>query len=224
MGFETKTLLAIALTAAVPLGAATATPVFRVTEAYTGVSGEDGTPDWFEVTNFGTTTGDTGTLIYDDESVDIADAGTLTAINLAPGGSAVFLIEGLPINVADFNAIWGAGIAVGVTSAGGGLGGSDDAVNIATNEGGVFTVVDTLGYSATGGQQTLSDPTGLGPVGLSTLGQAGVFESNPFFNDSIGDVNNLITLVGSPGVVPEPASAGLVALGAIALLCRRRSA
>ncbi len=226
MGFETTKRLAAALAAAAPLSVAAATPLFRVTEAYTGISGDDGTPDWFEVTNFGTTTGDTGTLIYDDESADIADAGALSSILLAPGESAVFLIEGLAFDVGSFETIWGSGIAVGVTTGGGGLGGGDDAVNIATDEAGVFTVVDTLTYTASGGRQTLSDPTGLGPLGLSALGQPGVIESNAFFNDnaSVGGLtDNQTTLFGSPGVVPEPASLALVGIGALAVLRRRRT-
>lgn len=225
MTFTTRKLLAATLLAAAPLGNAAADPLFRVTEAYTGVSGEDGTPDWFEVTNFGDTAGDTGGLLYDDSGPNLGDAGTLSSVSLAPGASGVFLIEGELTDVADFNAIWGSGIVVGTTSAGGGLGGSNDEVNLAADVGGVFTILDTLAYAETGGRQTLSDPTGEGPVGLSGLGQPGVYESNPFFNDNAnvgGPTNNLTTLFGSPGVVPEPASLALVGLGGLALRGRRR--
>ena len=82
---------------------AQANPLWRVTEIYAGISGEDGTNDWFELTNVGSMPGDTGTLFYDDESADILEAGQLDSFILAPGESAKTLEK--------IQGIWGSTIA-----------------------------------------------------------------------------------------------------------------
>lgn len=213
------------LAMAAATGSATAAPLFKVTEAYTGVSGEDGTVDWFEVTNFGDMDGDTGTLLFDDSNPSVSSAGTMTSFILSPGESAVFLIEGLATDITDFTTIWGSIAHLGVTSAGGGLGDDTDSVNIGVDNAGTFDVIDSLEYTATlaGELQTIEDVAGDGPIALSVLGSNGAYESNAFFNDNIGGAEESIALIGSPGLVPEPASLVLLGLGGLALAGRRRA-
>ena len=57
---------------------------------------------------------------------------------------------------------------------------------------------------------------------MSVLGVNGAFASETFFNDNLGLPNNEATLVGSPGVVPAPGAAALLALGGLVGARRRR--
>lgn len=204
---------------------ASATPNFKLTEAYTGLSGPDGTADWVEVTNFGTSTGDTSTLWYDDESLDIGSAGQLPSFMLAPGESAVFLVDldaGTEADeVAAFNALWGAGINVAGFVGGGSLGGGGDTAALLTAGG---DVIDTLSYASGGAAATFEDPSGMGTPVLSQLGVNGAFESAPFANENLNPIDPfLITLVGSPGIaVPEPTALGLVLVTLLAGAASRR--
>jgi hypothetical protein len=194
---------------------------FQITEVYVGLSGEDGTEDWIEVTNMGDMAGDTGTLIYDDESFDPDAGGDLPSFTLEPGESAVFLVAagdplGYPDAISEFEGIWGAGMTIGATDAGG-LSQNGDIAVIMTADG---TILDAVAFDDTvGGQLATIDSIGDTPM-VSQLGVHGAYESNPFFNDNIGDPPNyMISLVGSPGLIPEPASLLLLA---VAGLIRRR--
>ncbi len=213
--------------------ATVAAPMFQITEVFVGLDGPDGTPDWIEVTNVGDMAGQTGGLVYDDVSADIGDAGTLTDLSLAAGASAVFLLDNAPVDdvtysndeagaLAEFAAIWGAGITVGFTNGGGGLGnGGSDAANI--GEGDFSTNLSTAAYTGPFAGQLATIDFVSGSETLSVVGVNGAYESNPFFNDDFGTSPDfLVTLVGSPGVIPEPATLSLLGLGAVALLRRRR--
>ena len=200
---------------------------FRITEAYVGVTGEDGTPDWIEVTNFGDMAGDTGTLWYDDESLDVSAGAQLTSFSLEPGESAVFLVtdDVTDTSAAEFTALWGSVPNLGEGRDGGGLSQNGDTAAILLGDG---TVVDTLEFSGLpqSNNATIEDLTGLATpaqLALSVAGVNGAYESAPFFNDNIG-VNDMLTLVGSPGVnVPEPAAAmlGFIAVAGLAAARRR---
>jgi hypothetical protein len=190
---------------------------FRITEAYTGVSGSDGTADWFEITNFGAGAGTLDGLFYDDESADPTNNYALPAFTLAPMESAVILIEADPGDVAVFEAFWGlagSGVQIGVTG-GGSLGQGGDAVWVFESNQPGAAAIDSLVYDgALGGTaSTIEDVTGMGPLALSQVGVNGAFAS-------VGTAapGNLI---GSPGVIPEPASLMLLGLGAAALRRRR---
>lgn len=217
--FRTAVALVVAtLTTSIALGAAD----FRVTEIYAGLSGEDGTEDWIEVTNFGDMAGDTGTLIYDDESLDPTAGGDLSSIILQPGESAVFITSvgsEAANQIALFEAIWGTGAKIGTAAGGGGLSQGGDTAAILLSDG---TVVDALTYNFNDlGLSTIDDSSGTDTPVLSVIGVNGAYESNPFFNDNIGGPNNMVTLIGSPGIVPEPTSVLMCLIG-LATLARRR--
>ncbi len=218
------------LTAIAALALSTA-PLFaasdlQITEIYAGITGEDGTEDWFELTNVGDVAIDTGGLYYDDESADPTIGGELSSIVLQPGESAVFLIDANDDDVLDFEAVWGMGIAVGTTDDGGGLSQGGDAVFLFESGDAGAAVVDSVAF----GSLEFDPPaTGIadvdGMVVAAVLGVDGAFESNAFFNDNIGDANDMITIIGSPGsfgsaVIPLPAPvllflSALLPLGAL---------
>jgi hypothetical protein len=213
---------------AIALAAGTASAELTVTEAFVGLSGEDGTVDWFELTNTGNSAMDTASLVYDDDSADIADGGQLDSFMLAPGESAVFLIsdDNEPSNEDDFttatgefDAIWGAGINVGLTNGGGNLGQGGDAINLfSVSDMMLISTTDTPG-ALSGNLQTIDFVSG---ATASVLGVNGAFESNPFFNDNLGLPGNEAILVGSPGVIPAPGAAALLSVAGLAAARRRR--
>lgn len=210
----------IAMTAIV--SSVDAAAVFEITEAYIGTSGEDGTLDWFELTNLGDMAGSTGGLYYDDASADPTKDYALSSFNLNPGESAVFLIEASsPTDISDFEAVWGTGINLGTAGSGGGLGGGGDTAFIFDGNTAGANVIDSATYGGT--FDDLTTTIQFSPAGTpsnSVLGIAGAYESNEFFNDNIGGAEEMISLVGSPGsyeAVPEPAAALLLMLASVSL-------
>ena len=212
------------------LFASTASANLQITEVYSGVSGEDGTADWIEVTNFGAVSIDTGDFYYDDISANVPEGGQLDSFVLAPGETAIFLIslnltEELVDDVTyanvveEFLGIWGPVPNVGITNGGGSLGQPADTANILDTGN---NVVDSFAYASSGVLATFDDSDGDGTGPLSVVGVNGAYESNVFFNDNLGLPNDEATMIGSPGVVPEPASLALVGLGGLAMLKRRR--
>lgn len=212
-------------------GNALAAPAFQITEVYSGLSGEDGTVDWIEVTNTGASTGDTSTLLYDDTGPNVADAGTLDSFMLAPGESAIFLLDDEPSDdatystaIEEFTAIWGAGISVGLTNGGGNLGQNGDEAYLGVDNAGSFDIIDSLIFTAAlGGElETIEDLDRATDPRLSVFGVNGAFGSAFFFNDNLGVPGNMIALTGSPGIaIPEPASALLAMIGLLAVARRR---
>ncbi|MEM1097275.1 MAG: PEP-CTERM sorting domain-containing protein [Planctomycetota bacterium] len=214
--------------------AASASANPTITEIYIGLPGEDGTADWFEITNF---TGSTLTygdneLFYDDESADFADADALPAFTLLDGESLVVLLDDAPEDLTDFDTVWGTGInRVGIDGAG--LGQSGDAVTL-------FDGPSNIIASAAVVPESVSMPTApANPLlqlqtfdtlngGRSELGDSGVFSSNTFQNEDIISTDPPtvldVALIGSPGfAIPEPATAAALALlGVVGL--RRRNA
>jgi hypothetical protein len=196
----------------------------QITETWTGLSGEDGTADWIEVTNFGDTVADTGNYWYDDNGPTIGSGGNLDSFLLGQGESAVFLLDTAPADinyttaVEEFEAIWGLIANLGQTNGGGNLGQGGDSANLMLGDG---TVIDTLAYASSGDFPTFENLNNT--VQLSVDGVNGAYESAQFFNDNIGPTPDfLVSMVGSPGAVPEPASILLLCSGAVCILMRRR--
>ncbi len=210
--------------------AATASADLEISEVFIGLAGPDGTEDWVELTNTGISTLNfaAGDLFYDDESASIIDGGALPAFTLDPGESVV-VIPGLdPADVAgalsEFDAVWGPGINILTTDGGGGLSQNGDAVFILDSGG---STVDTFAYTDLDALPLGFDPAATFDVaqggGASVLGVGGAYESNEFFNDNIGTAPDfLVTIIGSPGVIPEPGTLALLGLGAAAMGLRRR--
>lgn len=205
------------------VASANAAPIFQITEVYAGISGDDGTPDWIEVTNLGDMNGDTGILYYDDESLSAAAGVQLPSFDLSVGESAVFIVTGdaSSDSITDFTTIWGAITNLGFATGGGGLKQSGDTAAILLSD---DTVIDSLTFGFSG-TATLEDPTGMGTGSLSMVGVNGAYESNAFFNDTLGLPGDVATLIGSPGTivgVPEPASLlmALAAVGTLVFRCR----
>jgi hypothetical protein len=219
----TKALAVVALCGSAQLASAAAD--FRITELYTGLSGPDGTADWFEITNFGSTSGDTGLLWYDDESADPTVNDQLPSFILNPGDSAVFVL-GLAGDVATWESIWGTGITVGAVD-GAGLGQGGDSVFLFDGNTSGAGVVDSATYPEALSNQLFTIEIGPnGSQSLSIEGVNGAFASNAFPNEDFNPEDPfLVNLVGSPGtsVVPVPAAVWLFgsALGLLAGIRRK---
>lgn len=207
------------LTAILALGAAVnfAAANLYITEAYTGVSGNDGTPDWFEISNYGVADASLAGLYYDDDSANPANNYALPAFTLTPGESAIVLIESNANQIPGFYAFWGlspADVQVGVTG-GGSLGQGGDAVWVFQGNTAGAPVVDSLIFpgSLAGLNGTIEDNSGVGPLTNSVLGVNGAFQS-------IGGTG-IGLLIGSPGITPEPASLALLGIGGLLAIRRR---
>jgi hypothetical protein len=231
-------LVALAVMAAV-VGTAAAAADLQITELYAGLTGEDGTEDWLELTNYGDTAADMGgdandlfgsagwNFYYDDESADPTKNTALRGIlSIAPGESVIYLIDstvsGAPGNIDDMQTIWGGGYQVGIIANAGGLGQGGDAAYVFDGNLEDSNTVDSASYDSIGDLATL-DVAPDGTTADSVVGVNGAYVSNAFFNDNIGEAPDYDwTLIGSPGVVPEPATMSLLALAGVAVLRRRR--
>ena len=210
----------IALAAAAGLASASIADL-RITEAYIGISGEDGTNDWIELTNTGGTDVDLAGLFYDDgSSPSSANGGTLKGRLLGAGDSIIVIVDADPVDqaqaVADFAAVWGSNIRA-IATDGGGFSQNGDFAAIVDASDNIITQVTTPGLP--GDTFSTIDYDFAGNPSLSALGVNGAFESNAFFDDDAPGV--AITLIGSP--VPAPAAAGLLGLAGRTAARRRRA-
>lgn len=214
----TRALISIAGIAAIS-GLASAD--VYVSEIYSGLSGDDGTSDWFEVTWNGAGTFDTGTLYYEDDSMDPLNAGALDSFILNTGESAVFLIDSGAADIADFLNIWGAVSNVGLAAGGGGLGQGGDGVFLYDGNSAGANLVTSQSFND-GHNTSLAtwEFDGLGGAQYSVVGVNGAYESASFFNDNYP--GEQATLVGSPGAVPAPGVIALLGLGGIFASRRQR--
>jgi len=217
-----KTTATIALIAA----AGSAFAGIEITETWAGLSGEDGTADWIEVTYYGAGTFDTGTIWYDDESLDINDGGQLDSFVLANGESAIFMQDTeasddatYTDSIEEFMAIWNYSGNIGFTNGGGGLSQNGDTAALLDAS---SNVLDSLTYDSSLGGDTATIEKLNGVIRQSVLGENGAYASDEFFNDNGAFDDNLGSIVGSPGVVPAPAGLALLGLGGLAAARRRR--
>lgn len=172
--------------------------------------------DWFEVTNIGSTTVNVGGYRMDDSSFSFGASVALNGVSsIAPGESVLFIESAAGAQIPDLRTLWGqiGSVQIGFYSGSGvGLSSSGDGVVLFDSAGAEITRV-TFGAATQGfsfGYNPLTDTFG----GNSVVGQFGArLADNP---------NNLPTpQTGSPGVIPAPGAAALLA-GAALLGARRR--
>ncbi|MGY4879352.1 ExeM/NucH family extracellular endonuclease [Vreelandella aquamarina] len=109
-----------------------------ISELWPGQSGSDVTEDWFEITNRSSETLDFSAtpLYYDDDSADPQDAVEIQGVTeLAPGESAIVMVDGNAEAVAEFRAAWSNletidSLKIGYAEGGSGLGGGGDAATV----------------------------------------------------------------------------------------------
>ena len=96
--------------------AAQAQPILRITEVMSS-SGTGGTPDWFEITNYGTEAANLTGFKVDDNSFALASAVSLVGVSTIAPGEKVMLVEtSTPdTSIPSFRNFWGGlnGIQVG---------------------------------------------------------------------------------------------------------------
>ncbi|MBO6513877.1 MAG: lamin tail domain-containing protein [Phycisphaerales bacterium] len=199
--------------AAIAFAGTTANAGLSITEIYAGMTGEDGTIDWIEVTNTSGAAIDTGSFYYDDESRSINDGGLLDSYMLGAGESAIFLISDdneasddvtYASAIAEFVSIWNYAGFVGLTNGGGNLSQNGDEAVLMTGTAGseVIESAAAFGTGFANSGATIDFVSG-SPVD-SVLGVNGAYESNLFFNDNFSFPNDMTSLVGSVGLVPSP--------------------
>lgn len=188
-------------------------------------SGTGGTPDWFELTNDGSSAVSLTGWKMDDGSFNIAAAVALSGISsIGAGESVIFIESAAGAGVASFRTFWGglANVQVGYYSGSGvSLGSGGDGV-------GVFNTLNTLvnqvsfGAATTGSSffwgwdaQGAIDPNYSGVV--STVGTIGT-QVGFVSADALGNIGSLGTAI----LVPAPGVAAFASL-ALAIRSRRRA-
>lgn len=224
-----KTAFVLAMAGVAAVASADVTDL-RITELFVGQPANNGTTDWLELTNYGTTSVSTGGLFYDDDSFDSTKNDALDALTLAPGESAVFLVSWeddftvASDAIDQFVAFWGTGIKVGVVTGGSGLGGGGDAAAVFANNTDLVPIT-SASYTDLGGLR--------GTIDYAAVSSSVAFRTNsngaesmlsmPWVFESIGTADDPArTLYGSPGAVPAPAAAGLLGLAGLGAARRRR--
>ncbi|RAW06621.1 hypothetical protein DKQ62_12955 [Halomonas elongata] len=172
-----------------------------VSEIWPGQSGSDITEDWFEITNTGDETLDFGQtpLYYDDDSANPEEAAQVQGLTtLAPGATAIVMVDGDAQAVEAFRQAWGAngdldGVEVGYTGDAAGLSGGGDQVTLWLGEPGRDTLAAMAAYPDTDANDAASwDVT---QQRFTTLEDGGV-ES-----DALGGDDDATPAVATPGRV-----------------------
>lgn len=198
-----RSLLSVTALGVVLAGSAQAQ--LRFTEAMSS-SGSGGTPDWFELTNLGSSAVDITGYKFDDSSAAFANAVALLGVTSIAAGQSVVFVEGTTTDVDAFRAFWGGldSAVIGFYSGSGiSFSSGGDGLNLYTGAG-VFVTGESFG-AASSGVSFGFDPATATFGALSAAGVNGAFVSA-----------NALANVGSPGAIPEPASAAAL-LGGLAL-------
>ncbi len=204
----------------------------QITEVYAGLHGEDGTADWIEVANLGSSPFDLSDLRYGDQILFGADGNNAPAgMQLAPSQVKVIVFgaaggdgdDGPDVTDA-FESLWGLPPDLLITG-GSGLNETGDTITLHDALGNIvdqvtFTSADTDDGRRLATLEIIDDV-----IGVSRLGVNGAYASQGFFNDDLGLVDDEAMLVGSPGEyipVPGPSSAGIAVMLFIGAARRRR--
>ena len=188
-------------------------------------SGTNGTPDWFEVTNDGSSAVSLSGWKMDDGSFNIAAAVALSGItSIGAGESVIFIESAAGAGVASFRTFWGGltNVQVGYYSGSGlGLSSGGDGVCLFNNLGVNVNQV-SFGAAITGSSffwgwdaQGSIDPNYSAVV--STVGTIGT-QVGFVSADALGNIGSLGTAIAVPG--PGVAAAAVLAL---AVRSRRRA-
>jgi MYXO-CTERM domain-containing protein len=202
--------------------AASASANLRITEVMSS-SGTNGTSDWFEVTNYGSSSMSITGWKMDDGSFNLAAAVALSGISsIGAGETVIFMESAAGAGVAAFSAFWGSGSTqVGFYSGSGvGLSSGGDGVCLFDTVGALTTQVSFgaattgssffYGYDAAGAVDASYNGliSSVGTIGTQVTGVS---------VDSVGNVGSIGTAIGT---VPSPAACAL--LGLCGLVARRR--
>ncbi len=230
-----KTLVrsSILTLAASLLAVETASAQIRITEVAPWASGNSPyTADWFELTNFGTSSVTLTGWTIDDNSNNSNSALFSGVTSIAPNESVIFLElatggDATTLRNSFLSTWFGANVPVGLqvgtytegVAGGVGFGTGGDTVSIYNGTAGTLQARVTFGTAdSVAPFQTFNNAVGLDSATISTLSVVGTNGAFVAVNDS-GEI-------GSPGIaVPEP-SAGLALMGGLATLLslRRRRA
>lgn len=216
----------------------------RFTEVMSS-SGTTGTPtaDWWEVTNYGTSSIDMTGWKFDDSSFLFANSVALNGVtSIAAGESVLFLEVGAggtaATNIANFRSFWGGAAATvqigSYTGSGVGLSSAGDGVVLFDAGGAEVTPRATFGAATTGSSfyyaySASGDPS-TSPNSSAIVSTLGTLDGQVTFNSA----STLPQNIGSPGTainaVPEPsgiafamAGLGLAAAAGIRRGCLSRS-
>jgi MYXO-CTERM domain-containing protein len=195
--------------------AASASANIRITEAMSSSNGNGAaTPDWIEVTNFGSSAVSLANWRVDDGSFSFAASVALNGIATINAGESVIFIESAAgAGIAGFRSFWGglggvqvgfySGSGVGLSSGGDGVGLFDASTALVTQVSfGAATSGSSFfwGYDATGGL----DPSYNGIVStVGTIGSQVTVSAN-------GDTASIGSAIPAPGVLALLGLAGLV--------------
>lgn len=194
----------------------------RITEVYpSGSANGTYAADWFELSNFGLTSVDLTGWKVDDNSFSFATAVAVRGVTTINPGQSIVFLEGnatgttdASINAAFVTAWFGGNAPGGLTLAN--YGGSG--VGLSSTADGV-SLFDSLGnlqakisFGATTAGFTFDNAAGLDDTTITQQSVNGINGAFVSFNAAE---------VGSPGVVPEPSSLGLLALGSVAAFAAR---
>lgn len=194
-------------------------PQIRITEVSAYGSGNAPyAADWIELTNFGAAAVNIAGWRFDDDSASFGSGVALNGVtSIAPGESVVFL-NSTTAATGFVNAWFGgtlpSGLQIGsYTGSGTGLSTNGDQVNIYDSLGTLVTGV-SFGASPTSNFATFDNAAGVSGGSISQLSVVGV--NGAFAAPSYADI-------GSPGVIPAPGAAALLALGGLIAGRRRRA-
>ena len=217
--------------------AAPASAQLRITEVMSS-SGVGGTPDWFEVTNYGLSPVTATGLKMDDNSFTFANAVDLVGISsIAAGETVVFLESAAGADIANYQTFWGGSGSTAqigyYTGSGVGFSSNGDGVVVFDSLGVEVTPQTSFPAATTGSSFYWSyDPTGSFVYGNASAGLVSTVGTIPGDNGGSSQVTYLSTSalqqnIGYPGsaaVVPEPSTAVLAAagIGLAGLAARRR--